>query len=89
VPSEPALSRRAKPNIHAVVDPAIFRQLNSVMSRLPEGRSWVSEVILKPRVTFDAKQQVAASTTAHFHELAQEDCFIARSVKTKVTICGT
>jgi hypothetical protein len=38
------------------------------MSLLPDGRSWVSEVILKPRVTFDAKQQVAASaiTTAPF-----------------------
>jgi hypothetical protein len=27
-----------------------------VVSALPEGRCWVSEVILKPRMTFDAHQ---------------------------------
>jgi organic hydroperoxide reductase OsmC/OhrA len=57
-----------------------------VVSGLPEGRCWVSEVILKPRVTFDARQQVAASALAHFHDLAQRDCFIAHSIKSKVTI---
>ena len=53
---------------------------------LPDGRCWVSEVILKPRITFNSQQQVAASTVAHFHELAQRDCFIAQSIKTKVTV---
>ena len=71
---------------HGVEVESYLDMAEGVMSRLPEGRSWVSEVILKPRVTFDAKQQVASSAIAHFHELAQEDCFIARSIKTKVTI---
>jgi organic hydroperoxide reductase OsmC/OhrA len=71
---------------HEVEVESYLDAAEGVMSRLPEGRSWVSEVILKPRVTFDAKQQVTASTIAHFHELAQQDCFIARSLKTKVTI---
>jgi hypothetical protein len=53
---------------------------------LPEGRSWVREVILKPRITLDPKQQVTASAIAHFHDLALRDCFIACSIKTKVTI---
>jgi organic hydroperoxide reductase OsmC/OhrA len=57
-----------------------------VLSALPEGRCWVSEVILQPRITFNSHQQVAASAVAHFHELAQRDCFIAQSIKTKVTI---
>lgn len=57
-----------------------------VLSGLPEGRCWVSEVILKPRVTFGAHQQVEPSAVAHFHELAQRDCFIAQSIKTKVTV---
>ena len=57
-----------------------------VVSVLPEGRCWVSEVILKPRITFNSQQQVAASATAHFHELAQYDCFIVQSIKTKVTV---
>jgi organic hydroperoxide reductase OsmC/OhrA len=57
-----------------------------VVSGLPEGRCWVSEVILKPRMTFSAQQDVTATTVAHFHELAQRDCFIAQSIKTKVTV---
>lgn len=57
-----------------------------VLSALPDGRCWVSEVILKPRITFASHSQVAASAVAHFHELAQRDCFIAQSIKTKVTI---
>jgi organic hydroperoxide reductase OsmC/OhrA len=57
-----------------------------VVTALPDGRCWVGEVILKPRITFNSQQQVAASAMAHFHELAQRDCFIAQSIKTKVTV---
>jgi organic hydroperoxide reductase OsmC/OhrA len=57
-----------------------------VLSPLPEGRFWVSEVTLKSRVTFASFQEVKPSAIAHFHELALRDCFIARSVKTKVTV---
>ena len=57
-----------------------------VVTGLPDGRCWVSEVILKPRITFHSRQQVAASAIAHFHELAQRDCFVAQSIKTKVTV---
>lgn len=57
-----------------------------VVTGLPDGRCWVSEVILKPRITFNSQQQVAASAIAHFHELAQRDCFVAQSIKTKVTV---
>lgn len=74
---------------HEVEVESYLDMAEGVVSGLPEGRSWVSEVILKPRVTFDAKQQVTASAIAHFHELAQQDCFIARSIKTKVTISPT
>jgi hypothetical protein len=61
-------------------------QAEGVLTQLPEGRSWVSEVILHPRVTLRAAQQVAPAQMAHFHELARRDCFIACSVKTKITI---
>ena len=63
---------------HGVEVESYLDLAEGVMSRLPEGRSWVSEVILKPRVTFNARQQVAASAVAHFHDLAQQDCFIDR-----------
>lgn len=57
-----------------------------VLSILPDRRSWVSEVILKPHITFRPDQDVEAKVIAHFHELASRDCFIARSIKTKVTV---
>jgi hypothetical protein len=63
-------------------------QAEGVLSQLPEGRSWVSEVILHPQVTLSAGQQVTAAQIAHFHELARRDCFIACSVKTKITIAS-
>ena len=57
-----------------------------VLSILPDRRSWVSEIALKPRITFHPDHDVDAKVVEHFHELASRDCFIARSIKTKVTI---
>ena len=71
---------------HEVEVESYLDTAEGVVSGLPEGRCWVSEVIHRPHVTFDPEQQVADSVIAHFHDLAQQDCFIARSIKTKVTI---
>jgi organic hydroperoxide reductase OsmC/OhrA len=57
-----------------------------VLAKLSDEQSWISEIILKPRVTFNARQQVEPSAITHFHEMAHRDCFIAQSIKTKVTI---
>jgi organic hydroperoxide reductase OsmC/OhrA len=57
-----------------------------VLTELSEGVYWVSEVILNPTITFNARQEVKASALARFHELAHEQCFIANSIKTKVTV---
>ena len=46
----------------------------------------VSEVILSPTITFNARQEVKASALARFHELAHEQCFIANSVKTEIVV---
>lgn len=56
---------------HEVEVESYLDRAEGVMRLLPDGRSWVGEVVLKPRVTFEAKQQVAASAVTHFHELAQ------------------
>jgi organic hydroperoxide reductase OsmC/OhrA len=50
------------------------------------GEYWVSEVILNPKIMFAANQDVMPSALARIHELAHEQCFIARSIKTKVTV---
>jgi organic hydroperoxide reductase OsmC/OhrA len=59
---------------------------HGVLTEISGGEAWVSEVILQPRITFDARYDVGAEVIAHIHELAHEHCFIARSVKAKVTI---
>jgi organic hydroperoxide reductase OsmC/OhrA len=47
---------------------------------------WISEVILQPQITFDPHYDVDADVIAHIHQLAHKDCFIAHSVKAKITI---
>jgi organic hydroperoxide reductase OsmC/OhrA len=57
-----------------------------VLQELSDGVYWVSEVILKPKITFAASQEVMPSALTRIHELAHEQCFIANSIKTKVTV---
>jgi organic hydroperoxide reductase OsmC/OhrA len=48
-----------------------------VLEKLSDEQSWISEIVLKPRVAFNARQQVEPSAIQHFHEMAHRDCFIA------------
>lgn len=50
------------------------------------GKLWVSRVTLKPRVTFGSGTIVDAATLDQIHHQSHEECFIARSVKTDVTV---
>lgn len=47
---------------------------------------WISEVILNPRITYDERSRATAAAEVKLHELAHEQCFIAQSIKTKVTV---
>lgn len=47
---------------------------------------WISEVILHPRITYNERSRATAAAEAKLHELAHEQCFIAQSIKTKVTV---
>jgi len=71
---------------HGVQVKSYMDRVEGVLSPLPEGRNWVSQVILHPQVTFSPGQQVTEAQRTRFHELAYRDCFIAASVKTRVTI---
>ena len=52
------------------------------MEKRADGRSWVSEVVLRPEIACDAD----AATLAPLHHRAHELCFIANSVKTEVRV---
>ena len=47
---------------------------------------WMTRVILKPRIKFAAGTQVDAKLIDEIHHKSHEECFIANSVKTDVTV---
>ena len=59
---------------------------HGVLTEISRGQLWVSEVILQPKITFDPRYDVGADVIARIHEPAHKDCFIAHSVKAKITI---
>jgi organic hydroperoxide reductase OsmC/OhrA len=58
-----------------------------VLARNAEGRRWVSAVTLNPRIAF-ADPQPTVDDLAALHHRAHQNCFIANSVRTAVTVAG-
>jgi organic hydroperoxide reductase OsmC/OhrA len=50
------------------------------------GKLWVSRVVLRPRIQFAAGTIVDAAGLDRIHHLSHEECFIANSVKTDVSV---
>jgi organic hydroperoxide reductase OsmC/OhrA len=50
------------------------------------GRLWIARVVLKPRVRFAPGDEPDAAVLAEIHHKSHEECFIANSVKTTVTV---
>lgn len=52
-----------------------------------EGDDWtIGEVVLHPKVQFGPTVQVSEAALARLHHDAQEQCFIGRSIRSKVTV---
>jgi organic hydroperoxide reductase OsmC/OhrA len=56
------------------------------VSKSEEGFHWVSEIVLRPRVTFKSEKQPNQAQLDRLHQRAHKGCFIANSVKSKVVI---
>ncbi len=50
------------------------------------GKLWMTRVTLKPRVRFASGTEIDAAKLAEIHHKSHEECFIANSVKTDVTV---
>ena len=50
------------------------------------GKLWISRVTLRPRISFAAGTPMSAAQLAEIHDLSHEECFIASSVKTDVSV---
>jgi organic hydroperoxide reductase OsmC/OhrA len=59
-----------------------------VMTKNEQGVPWVSAVTLNPVIVYVGDKRPDAAEDARLHHLAHEQCFIANSVKTVVTVGG-
>ena len=57
-----------------------------VMSKNENGVPWVSVVTLNPKIIYSGEKIPAPEEKEQLHHLAHEQCFIANSVKTQITV---
>ena len=60
-----------------------------VMEQNEQRKYWVSKVTLRPKVTFSGDHQPSAQEISAMHHAAHENCFIANSVTSSVSIVET
>src|SRR5439155_8521325 len=56
------------------------------MEKNAEGKMAITKVTLKPKITFSGEKKPSAEELDKMHHAAHENCFIASSVKTEVTV---
>ena len=56
------------------------------MSKNEKGVPWVSSVTLNPKIIFSGDKKPTPADLEQLHHLAHEQCYIANSVKTAVTV---
>lgn len=66
--------------VEEYIDHAVGR-----MEENEQGRMWVSQVVLRPKIRFAGELQPTRELLEKWHHLAHQHCFIASSVKTQVT----
>ena len=58
------------------------------MTKNERGTPWVSAVTLHPKIVYSGLKQPTPSQEKHLHHEAHEQCFIAQSIKTQITVQG-
>jgi organic hydroperoxide reductase OsmC/OhrA len=56
------------------------------MAKNERGVPWVSSIILHPQITYSGDKLPTAADEERLHHGAHEQCFIANSIKTEVTV---
>lgn len=57
-----------------------------IMEKRADDRIAVTKISLRPKISWSGDRQPNAGEIAHLHHRSHEDCFIANSVNTEVTI---
>jgi organic hydroperoxide reductase OsmC/OhrA len=60
-------------------------EAEGVMTKRDDGEMWVSQVTLRPQITYQGRQPTLAERD-DMHEKAHHMCFIANSVKTQIVV---
>ena len=76
-----AVAARKRFTIDSYVDEAVGH-----MERSADGKYWVSRVTLRPKVTFSGDRQPSTHEISELHRAAHDNCFVANSVKSEVTV---
>lgn len=76
-----AICARKRLTVDAYEDDAL-----GYLEKNAQGKLAVTRVILRPKVNFAPDTKVEADALSALHRRAHEDCFIANSVKTEVTV---
>ena len=70
---------------HLIVDEYVDEAVG-FLEKNRQGKLAITRVILRPRITFAANPQPNAQTLDELHHKSHEECFIANSVTTEVTV---
>jgi organic hydroperoxide reductase OsmC/OhrA len=57
-----------------------------VMEKNPDGKLFISRITLRPAVVFQPDRAPSAEALGALHHAAHEECFIANSLKSEVTV---
>lgn len=57
-----------------------------VMTKNERGVPWVSSATLHPQIAYSGGKLPTPADEEHLHHMAHEQCFIANSIKTEVTV---
>ena len=76
-----AICARKRLTVDAYEDEAV-----GFLDRGPSGKLWIARVVLRPRVRFGDGTAVDEATLADLHHKSHENCFIANSVATNVSV---
>ena len=61
-------------------------EADGLMTENERGVSWISQITLWPRIMWSGEKHPTTEEIEHLHHLAHEQCFIANSIKTDVTV---
>ena len=59
-----------------------------VMTKNERGFLWVSSIMLSPQIVYSGDKVPTGAEEEHLHHQAHEQCFIANSIRTEVSVKG-